>query len=79
LKTIADLQCSLDNHSQLISQKDQELEESYIEISALKDLDKHREQDFEQMKQELYDISSAYNNLKEDNIYLETQVKSINN
>ena len=58
----------------MLNQKDQEMEEAYIQISALKDLDKHREQDVDQMKQELYDISSAYNNLKEDNILLENQV-----
>lgn len=40
----------------------------------MKDLEKHREQDLEQMRQELYDLSSAYNNLKEDNIFLESQV-----
>ena len=71
---IADLQCALDNHKQMISQRDQELEEAFIQISAMKDLDKHKNQDFEQIKQELYDVSSAYNNLKEDNNVLESQV-----
>ena len=74
MKMIADLQCALDNHKQMISQRDQELEEAFIQISAMKDLDKHKNQDFEQIKQELYDVSSAYNNLKEDNIVLESQV-----
>ena len=74
LKNIADLQCALDNHKQEISKKDQELEEVYIQLSALKDLDKHKDHDFEQIKQELYDVSSAYNNLKEENISLESQV-----
>lgn len=74
MKTIADLQCALDDCKNILTQKDQEIEETYIQISGLKDLDKHKDHDLEQIKQELFDLSTAYNNLKEDNIYLESHV-----
>lgn len=70
------MQCALDDCKNALTQKDQEIEEAYIQISGLKDLDKHKDQDLEQIKQELFDLSTAYNNLKEDNIYLESHVSS---